>query len=47
MTLRCYQPQDGPVLARLFYDTVHAVACRDYNPAQLDAWATGQVDLAA
>ena len=47
MTLRCYQPQDGPVLARLFYDTVHAVACRDYTPAQLDAWATGQVDLAA
>lgn len=34
MILRPYQPQDGPVLGRLFYDTVHAAA-----------WAAGQVDL--
>lgn len=45
MILRPYQPQDGPVLGRLFYDTVHAAACRDYTPAHLDAWAAGQVDL--
>lgn len=44
--LRPYQPSDCPALARLFYDTVHTVNARDYTPEQLDAWATGQVDLA-
>ena len=47
MELRAYRPVDCPVLAQLFYDTVHSVNARDYTPAQLDVWATGQVDLAA
>lgn len=34
-------------MARLFYDTVHAVNAADYSPDQLSAWATGEVDLAA
>ena len=34
-------------LAALFYETVHAVNARDYTPQQLDAWATGEVDLDA
>ena len=34
-------------MAALFYHTVHTVNARDYTPAQLDAWATGQVDLDA
>ena len=34
-------------MARLFYDTVHAVNAADYSPEQLSAWATGEVDLAA
>ena len=45
--LRPYRPSDGPVLARLFYQTVHTVCARDYAPAQLDAWADGRPDLAA
>ena len=47
MELRAYRSADCPVLARLFYDTVHSVNARDYTPEQLDVWATGQVDLAA
>ena len=47
MLLRAYRPEDCPALAQLFYDTVHAVNARDYAPAQLDAWATGTVDLCA
>lgn len=45
MLLRPYRPADCPHLAQLFYETVHSVNARDYTPAQLDAWATGQVDL--
>lgn len=47
MQLRPYRTQDCPVLAGLFYDTVHTVNARDYTPPQLDAWADGHVDLAA
>ncbi|HIY16674.1 MAG TPA: GNAT family N-acetyltransferase [Candidatus Intestinimonas stercorigallinarum] len=47
MILRRYQSRDCPILARLFYDTIHTVNRRDYTQAQVDAWATGQVDLAA
>ena len=45
--LRPYRPEDCPVLARLFHDTIHAVCAADYAPAQLDAWSSGTVDLAA
>ena len=45
--LRPYRPEDCPVLARLFRETVHAVCAADYAPAQLDAWAPGTADLAA
>ena len=47
MILRPYRSEDCPALAALFYDTVHTVNARDYTPEQLDAWADGQVDLAA
>lgn len=46
MELRPYRPADCPVLAQLFYDTVHRVNRKDYTPQQCRAWATGQVDLA-
>ena len=39
ITLRPYQPGDGPLLAAFFYETVHTVNARDYTPAQLQAWA--------
>lgn len=47
MQLRKYQSTDCPVLAQLFYDTIHAINAKDYTQAQLDAWATGSVDLSA
>ena len=45
MRLRSYQSSDCPELAELFYNTIHAVNARDYTREQVDAWATGQVDL--
>ena len=47
MLIRPYRSADCPALAELFYETVHTVCARDYTPEQLDAWATGEVDLAA
>lgn len=47
MNLRPYENADCQAMARLFYDTVHTVNAADYTPAQLDAWATGQVDIMA
>lgn len=45
MMIRKYQPSDCSELAELFYNTVHRVNAKDYSKEQLDAWATGQVDL--
>ena len=45
MKLRIYAESDCPELAQLFYDTVHTVNGSDYDQEQLDAWATGEVDL--
>lgn len=47
MILRKYRPEDCSRLAELFYDTVHTVNAADYSHEQLNAWATGCVDLAA
>lgn len=45
MKIRKYKAKDCAALSRLFYETVHFVNCADYTKEQLDAWATGQVDL--
>ena len=45
MQLRPYKPSDCPAMATLFYNTVHTVNSKDYTAAELDAWATGSVDL--
>ena len=47
ITIRSYEPADLPALAELFYDTVHTVNAGDYSPEQLDAWASGKIDLEA
>ena len=47
MQLREYTPSDCAQLAELFYQTVHNVNAKDYTQEQLDAWATGEVDLQA
>lgn len=45
MWIREYQPSDCGQLAELFYNTVHTVNAGDYTEEQLNAWATGRVDL--
>lgn len=47
MKLRTYNAEDCPEMAHLFYETVHTVNAKDYTQEQLDAWATGNVDLDA
>ena len=47
MQLREYIPSDCAQLAELFYQTIHNVNARDYAQEQLDAWASGEVDLKA
>ena len=47
MILRKYVKTDFAELTELFYDTVHAVNAKDYTRKQLDAWATGKVNLEA
>ena len=43
--IREYAPEDCREMAQLFYETVHTTNAKDYTRQQLDAWATGQVDL--
>lgn len=45
MELHGYRESDCLELTALFYDTVHRVNVKDYTEEQLDAWASGQVDL--
>lgn len=45
MLIRRYQTSDCKELATLFYNTVHTVNAKDYTKEQLDAWATGEIDL--
>jgi putative acetyltransferase len=45
MQLREYKSADCEQLAELFYQTVHSINAKDYTKEQLDAWATGKVDL--
>lgn len=45
MRLRNYKPDDCGQMAELFYHTVHSVNAKDYTSAQLNAWATGNVDI--
>lgn len=45
MYIRPFQSSDCQELAELFYNTVHVINAKDYTKEQLDAWATGRVDL--
>ena len=47
MILRKFSKTDCAEVARLFYDAVHTVNAKDYSQEQLDAWATGEVNLEA
>lgn len=45
IVIRKYQAPDCKELAGLFYHTVHTVNAKDYTKEQMDAWASGTVDL--
>lgn len=45
MEIRKYQPADCEEISQLFYNTVHSVNIKDYSQAQVDAWATGTVNI--
>lgn len=45
MKVRRFQPTDSAELAKLFFDTIHAVNSKDYNQLQLNAWAPENRDL--
>lgn len=45
MIIRKYLPSDCRYLAELFYQTVHTINAKDYTEEQLNAWATGNVDI--
>jgi len=47
MEIRRYLSSDLVQISQLFYDTVHTVNAADYSEEQLNAWATGQLDLTA
>ena len=47
MMLREYRSEDCFELAKLFFDTVHTVNLKDYTKAQVDVWASGNVDIEA
>jgi putative acetyltransferase len=42
--IRELRPDDLEAIARLFHETVRAINCRDYTPAQVAAWAAPEVD---
>jgi putative acetyltransferase len=43
-TLRRFQPQDLDVVLQLFYDTIHTISAKYYNPEQVDTWAPKIMD---
>lgn len=45
MELREYKSTDCEQIAQLFYNTVYSVNVKNYTEEQLNAWATGSVDL--
>jgi putative acetyltransferase len=44
VTLRPYRLGDAPALLELFRDTIRRVNARDYNPDQIRAWASDDID---
>jgi len=42
--LRAFRPGDEPALHAVFHSAIHDVASRDYDAAQIAAWAPADVD---
>lgn len=45
MNVRIYRSEDCKEIVELFYNTVHSINAKDYNEAQLDAWAPKDIDI--
>lgn len=45
MNIRMYSSEDCKEIVELFYNTVHSVNSKDYNEAQLDAWAPKDINI--
>lgn len=45
MIIRKYKSSDCEQLAELFFQTVHAVNSKDYTTEQLNAWASGNINI--
>lgn len=45
MNVRMYRSEDCKEIVELFYNTVHSVNAKDYNKAQLDAWAPKDINI--
>lgn len=45
MNIRRYKSSDLEQIARLFYETVHAINIKDYTEQQVNVWATGNINL--
>lgn len=43
-TIRNFRPGDEAALFHVFFSAVHGLACRDYTPAQCQAWAPADLD---
>jgi len=46
ITIRNFSDEDAPQLWLLFYHTIRTINCRDYSEAQVQAWASDEVDAA-
>jgi putative acetyltransferase len=44
MLVRAFKNGDEPALQAVFYSAVHTIAAKDYEVAQLDAWAPHRPD---
>jgi putative acetyltransferase len=42
--IRRYRQGEEPALFEVFYSAIHLVACRDYTPEQVEAWAPRDLD---
>jgi putative acetyltransferase len=44
MHVRKFQVGDEAALFRVYYSAIHQIACRDYSPVQIEAWAPADLD---
>ncbi len=46
IAIRRYQPGEEPALFNVYWSAIHLVACHDYAPEQIQAWAPAKLDPA-